>query len=204
MIKCPKCGEELKDDTIFCTNCGERVGKTPKAKTVKKQNTDKAAANKSYIDGITEAFKFISHLTGGIDTVENFYTLVTAAEEGNFDVATALLDAGANIDQTDDEGNTALIKAVTNGHNKIVKKLIDTGADVDITNNYGESALSLARDNENRYLVGLLRGAGAKEDQDDDDGNATPKLFGNRNKPKNYSQGSGFASFLKLLGESHD
>lgn len=205
MIKCPKCGEELKDESIFCTCCGERVGKKPKPKVITKTKT--VQKKESYIDGITEAFKFISHLTGGIDTVENHYPLVTAAEEGNFDVVTALLDAGANIDQTDDEENTALIKAVTNEHNKIVKKLIDAGADVNITNNYEETALSLARDNENRYLIGLLRGAGAKEDQeeeekdDDDDNKPITNLFTTRSNEKRTS--GGFSNLLKRLRENN-
>lgn len=194
MIKCPKCGEELKDDSIFCTCCGERVGKKTKPKVITKTKT--VPKKESHIDGITEAFKFISHLTGGIDTVENYYPLVTAAEEGNFDVVTALLDAGANIDQTDDEENTALIKAVTNEHNKIVKKLIDAGADVNITNNYEESALSIARDKENRYLIGLLRGAGAKEDQDDDDAKPITNFFLAKSSKKRTSGGFGLNRFF--------
>lgn len=180
MITCPNCGEELDDGTIHCTNCGELVGEEPKpevreitktiTKTVEKKVVDKDAVQKSYMDGMVEAFKFISDLTGGIDFLDDtYYPLVSAAEDENVDVVTALLEAGADVDQADDDGDTALMRAAANGYNKLVKTLIDAGADVDMTNNDDESALSLARDNGNRYIVGLLRKAGAYEEDDDDD-----------------------------------
>ena len=79
----------------------------------------------------------------------------------------ALLSVGASVDQTDGNGNTALMKAAENGENQAAKLLLDYGADVDMENDYDETALSLARDNGNRYIVGLLHNAGA-EDGDDD------------------------------------
>ncbi len=175
---CPKCGKTLEPGAkacsgcgaMFCTNCGEFVCEKPKPEVVIKTETvqvvDKAAVQKAHKDGMIEAFNFILNL----DCLDESYSLlVSAAEEENIDVVNALLDAGEDVDQTDGDGDTALMRAAANGYNKLVKLLIDAEADVNMTNDSDESALSLARDNGNRYIVSLLRKAGADDDDDDDD-----------------------------------
>jgi ankyrin repeat protein len=51
-----------------------------------------------------------------------------------------LIDKGANVNATDKDGGTALMKATDEGQADIVKLLIDKGADVSAKNNGGLTA----------------------------------------------------------------
>lgn len=55
--------------------------------------------------------------------------LCAAAKQGVFEIATALLDAGARVDSSDDTGYTALQYASGNGHEEVVRLLLAQGAD---------------------------------------------------------------------------
>ena len=75
--------------------------------------------------------------------------LVFAAREGNLDAAKALLDGGAQVNETTNYGWTPLLTAVNNRHYQLAKMLIDRGADVNIANKGGWSPIYLATDNRN-------------------------------------------------------
>ena len=88
-----------------------------------------------------------------------------------------LIDAGANVNITDDNnGNTALILWIKsdwkNTSTNKIKLLINAGADVNIKNNYGNTALILASSRNQIENVKLLIEAGAdwnlKNDEDSD------------------------------------
>ena len=55
-----------------------------------------------------------------------------------------LLDHGAYINETDENGWTALMFAAKKSNLNGVKLLLDRGADVNATNNLGKTAFSLA------------------------------------------------------------
>ncbi len=68
-----------------------------------------------------------------------------ACEGDHTEVAEILLNSGAHIDQTDNEGRTSLMKAVRAGHICTVQYLISKGADVNRSTNSNDSTvLSLA------------------------------------------------------------
>jgi ankyrin repeat protein len=75
--------------------------------------------------------------------------LVFAAREGHLEVAKALLDGGAPVNETTTYNWTALLTAVNNRHYQLAKLLIDRGADVNIANKGGWTPLYLATDNRN-------------------------------------------------------
>ena len=52
-----------------------------------------------------------------------------AAERGLFGIVRSLLEAGADKDLTDHEGNTALMLASLAGHFKIARLLLEFGVD---------------------------------------------------------------------------
>lgn len=75
--------------------------------------------------------------------------LVFAAREGDLESAKALLDAGANVNQTTEYNWTPLLTAVNNRNYTLATFLIDRGADPNIANKGGWTPLYLATDNRN-------------------------------------------------------
>ena len=75
--------------------------------------------------------------------------LVLAAREGDVESARALVDAGADVNQTTEYGWTPLLTAVNNRNYELASMLIDRGAEVNIANRGGWTPLYLATDNRN-------------------------------------------------------
>lgn len=84
-----------------------------------------------------------------------------AAILGNKDIATKLLDAGADANAQNKEGATALILASTVDKD-IVKALLQHGADVNITNKMNMTPLMFAAFAGNKEIVNLLLDANAE------------------------------------------
>lgn len=63
-------------------------------------------------------------------------------------IVRSIVEKGADINFTDDWGNTALMFAAYNGRERVVKELLDLGADINIRNHDGRDALSLAKNPE--------------------------------------------------------
>ncbi len=72
--------------------------------------------------------------------------LLLAAREGRVAAASALLDAGADVNVVDPDRHTALIIALINGHFDVAGVLIDRGADVNMEDKVGRTALMAAVD----------------------------------------------------------
>ena len=70
--------------------------------------------------------------------------LRAAAWGGHEEIVRALLQHGADVNRTDDEGRTALIAAAYMGHSEIVEHLLDYGAEIDHADSDGRTALSVA------------------------------------------------------------
>mmetsp|Transcript_29321 Transcript_29321/g.31994 ORF Transcript_29321/g.31994 Transcript_29321/m.31994 type:complete len:255 (-) Transcript_29321:118-882(-) len=62
-----------------------------------------------------------------------------AADRGNVEITTLLLNKGALIDAVDSEGQTPLMLAVVCENEAVVKLLLERGADVTIVNSLGET-----------------------------------------------------------------
>lgn len=72
-----------------------------------------------------------------------------------------LLSAGANINQTSDDGSTPLIMAAYGNDRELIRSLVAAGASVDIQNFAGDSALMVAARVGNEEAVKALLAAGA-------------------------------------------
>ncbi|KAF5899556.1 fibronectin type 3 and ankyrin repeat domains protein 1, partial [Clarias magur] len=69
------------------------------------------------------------------DTVSEWTPLMrVSAISGNADVASLLIQAGADVNTRDKDGKTPLMVAVLNNHEELVKLLLDSGADQHVTN----------------------------------------------------------------------
>ena len=96
------------------------------------------------------------------DTIDQT-PLIVAADGGCKEIVEMLLEAGANIEHRNDQGETALIAAAQNGHKEIVQILLDAGANINQENADGETALELTiKLRHKKDLVDLLLEHGAE------------------------------------------
>lgn len=75
--------------------------------------------------------------------------LVYAARNGSIDAARALLEGGADVNQTTRYGWSPLLAATQNQNYQMARFLIERGADVNLANKGGWTPLYLATDNRN-------------------------------------------------------
>ncbi|MEZ6183476.1 MAG: ankyrin repeat domain-containing protein [Planctomycetota bacterium] len=87
--------------------------------------------------------------------------LIWAVSEGYHDLAVTLIEAGADLDAQNSDGNTALLRAACEGRTELARLLIRVGAELDVQNRDGYSALILAQRRGNAAIVDALRAAGA-------------------------------------------
>ena len=88
--------------------------------------------------------------------------LFRATIEGNTDMVKSLLSSpGADVNATDERGNTPLLEAARYGHEDICRVLIAAGADIKAKDKDGKTALMLAIQNNHDDVVRVLKQAGA-------------------------------------------
>ena len=75
-----------------------------------------------------------------------FTALHLACQQGNHEIAEALLRAGAQVDVKDSWGNTPLWRATFafQGDTRLIRLLLDHGANPDLANNSGRSPRQMA------------------------------------------------------------
>ncbi len=83
--------------------------------------------------------------------------LMYASMHGHVEIVKKLLEAGAKIDDVDNEGFTALMYAIMANHTDVADALVDAGADVNIKCKYEINALMFAEAIKNDYLVKKLK-----------------------------------------------
>ena len=94
-----------------------------------------------------------------------------ASERGYVCLVDTLIQTGADVNATDDLGNTALTKAVENWHDDCLDKLILAGANVNATDNLGNAALTIALKKKHYTCFDKLIEAGADVNTVDGQGN---------------------------------
>src|SRR5262245_64396605 len=67
-----------------------------------------------------------------------------AARQGQINAVTALADVGANLNEVDPEGSTAMVIAIINAHYEVAARLAEKGADSNIGDAAGMAALYAA------------------------------------------------------------
>ena len=90
-----------------------------------------------------------------------------AASYGHFDICSALLLAGAQIDALDSSERTPLMLALQHKHLKIMKLLIHHGANVNAREIHGESPIVASVWANDAEVVDLLLKSGAKNNPSD-------------------------------------
>lgn len=79
-----------------------------------------------------------------------------AASEGNVQRLQTLKDLGANLDEPNKQGATAMYMAARVGHINVVKKLVELGAKTDVKNAQGKTAYDAAKANGNKPIMDFL------------------------------------------------
>ena len=92
--------------------------------------------------------------------------LLKAAWDGDAEIVTTLLEAGAKINaRATDTGETPLINAVSRGHMEVIGILLKAGADVAPKNRFDFNAFTIAVAAGKQDVAGLLLDAGAKVEE---------------------------------------
>lgn len=120
------------------TNDGQDID--PNAKQDSKASEDSKASKES--DDVPSYYDN-SKKGGGLTA------MIFAAREGDMASVKALLEAGADVNQTSHYGWTPLLTAVQNRYYKLAAYLLDHGADPNISNKGGWNPLYIATDNRN-------------------------------------------------------
>ena len=128
-------------------------GADPKARTVVRRLTVMLDQGPP---GVKTAREHAHQIDAGGSTA-----LLFAASSGSVASAAALLDHGADVNDTAADGNSALVLAAFAGHGSVARLLIDRGADVDAAG-AGYSALHAAVLRGDTETVNALLAKGAK------------------------------------------
>lgn len=88
--------------------------------------------------------------------------LAVQADKNALAVTDLLLTQGAQVNETDRYGNTALIYAAQVGDLDVVKALVEHGANMAIKNKGGATALDFAISREHFFVTEYLKGVQAK------------------------------------------
>ncbi|WP_419198202.1 ankyrin repeat domain-containing protein [Novosphingobium resinovorum] len=121
-------------------------------------------------DKVEEALMKSSQIvnTRNVTTGETALHIVTARRDLTW--LSYLIAKGANVNQADDRGRTALELAVNLGWREGAQLLLDQGASPDSTNDAGETPLIFAVHRKDLQLVKALVEAGANPDRSDNSG----------------------------------
>ncbi|HEY4870175.1 MAG TPA: ankyrin repeat domain-containing protein, partial [Candidatus Dormibacteraeota bacterium] len=104
----------------------------------------------------------------------NWTPLMYAAREGSVDATRVLAEAGANLNLTDPEGTTALVRAIVNWHYDVAGVLLEKGADPNIADVAGMAALYAVAD---MNTLGEIYGRPARKLSDGLDAVALAKML---------------------------
>ena len=107
-------------------------------------------------------------LPSGLDKPDNAHqegskALFSAIAKGRLDIASRLINAGANINGRSQQGYTALMIAASHGHDDIVSLLLDRGVDLTTVDADGRNALQIAREADRKGCISLLLAASKAE-----------------------------------------
>jgi excisionase family DNA binding protein len=90
-------------------------------------------------------------------TTSTLMPLIEAAYEGNTVQVQSLIEEGADLNEKDAAGRTALMIAANRGHTYVVQLLLERGADANATDNNGLTAMQAAESRGFHRIVSMLR-----------------------------------------------
>ena len=82
--------------------------------------------------------------------------LARAAANGKLNAVTALVQSGADVNEQDEDGGTALMLAARNNRGAVVAYLLKHGANSELKTKAGASALGIAKKHASRSIVDAI------------------------------------------------
>lgn len=134
--------------------------------------------------GAVERLLGAGALPGVGDAVFSATPLHKAARSDAAAVVPLLVDAGAYVDASNDDGRTPLHTAASYGHTETVRALIAAGGDVNRRDKRGETPLHGSAFYQHLDCMELLIGAGADVGARDGDGNTPLHVAGGMNRDR--------------------
>ena len=110
----------------------------------------------AYYNNIEVANYLIDKVDNINGTSDDGTPLMAAVVKGHLEIATALVEAGADPNLTDANGATALHYAVMFNNKKLATLLMEAGASAFIKNNVGQSPLDFAKMHDDKTLNTIL------------------------------------------------
>ncbi|MDD5456110.1 MAG: ankyrin repeat domain-containing protein [Candidatus Margulisbacteria bacterium] len=112
------------------------------------------------------ALRGMGHVTSLEEQWQNLNRSLNEAEE----MVKMIIEAGANIEDSDQNGDTILMNAIKLGYTDTVKMLLERGVNFEAQNNEGKTALMTAVIHKKPDIVKLLLDAGANTEVLDNEG----------------------------------
>ena len=128
---------------------------------IQASNSDEAANETPVNQQSTESKKDTPKTAN--EPVDKGMELRIAANAGRLKDVKTLINEGADINASAENGMTPLILASWRGHTKVVAHLLRKGADVNARTNIGTTALKFATERGQKKVIALLRQHGATE-----------------------------------------
>jgi len=127
--------------------------------------------------------------------------LLAASKLGDEELISNLLKEGEDVNETDAQGNTALIFAAANGHYRLTKRLIESGAKLNHVNKEygGKNALFYARESGTLQIESFL--VQAEVDQKHSDMKLSTTLLGAAQSSNKSSKGTSTISNAEKMAE---
>ena len=119
---------------------------------------------------LLRSFVTLSLLFSALGVMAADDTLVSAAEQQQFDRAISMVDAGADVNRRSVDGTTALHWAAYYGETALASRLLRAEADPDVRNDYGSTPLGEAAAKGDMDMIELLLDAGADVESENQEG----------------------------------
>jgi hypothetical protein len=120
--------------------------------------------------GLSRMFTLVFESTGYDLKADLGSLLLISSDFGDLNIASLLIDNGADVSATNEYGETPLHRASSREHEGVARLLIDCGTDVSATNKIGETPLHLASSPGLERVARLLIVRGADISATDQDG----------------------------------
>merc|ERR1719297_224001 len=117
---------------------------------------DMPAIEHAMENDVWEAFDCLVEADVKVDKERCNKQLLVASEKGQAVGVNSLIEAGGEVDTTDEYGSTPIFLASGKGHVEVVSRLLQSGADAKIQNKNKDTPLPTASKQRHAKVVGCL------------------------------------------------